>query len=113
MNEGIVRSVQALEVLDSRGNPTLKVKVITEGGYTGEAMVPSGASTGQYEAYELRDGDAYRYHGKGVLKAASHVEGSLFSAIAGLDVRHREQIDTVLCGVDGTANKALDHDISP
>lgn len=105
MNDGSIRSVRALEVLDSRGNPTVKVCVTTEGGHTGEAMVPSGASTGQYEAYELRDGDRHRYFGKGVLKAVSHVEGSLFSAVAGLDARNQEQIDSLLCGVDGTENK--------
>ncbi len=105
MNEASIKSVTALEVLDSRGNPTVKVTVTTEGGQTGEAMVPSGASTGQYEAYELRDGDSFRYHGKGVLKAVSHVEGSLFSAVAGLDARNQEQIDSLLCAVDGTENK--------
>lgn len=105
MNGASIKSIKGLEVLDSRGNPTVKVIVTTEGGQQGEAMVPSGASTGKYEAYELRDGDTFRYHGKGVLKAVSHVEGSLFSAIAGLDVRNQEQIDTLLCGVDGTENK--------
>lgn len=105
MNGANIKSVTALEVLDSRGNPTVKVTVTTEGGQIGEAMVPSGASTGQYEAYELRDGDSFRYRGKGVLKAVSHVEGSLFSAVAGLDVRNQEQIDSLLCAVDGTENK--------
>ena len=93
------------EILDSRGNPTVEVDVILEDDSKGRAAVPSGASTGQYEAVELRDGDA-RFGGKGVRKAIAAVNGELFEALMGLDAENQAQIDEILVALDGTANKA-------
>ena len=76
-----IETVKALEVLDSRGNPTVQVEVVTEGGFSGVAMVPSGASTGSFEAVELRDGDTDRYMGKGVLKAVENVNNKIAKEI--------------------------------
>lgn len=78
-----IESVKALEVLDSRGNPTVQVEVVTEGGFSGVAMVPSGASTGAFEAVELRDGDKSRYLGKGVLKAVENVNNIIAEKLEG------------------------------
>jgi enolase len=93
-------------VLDSRGNPTVAVSVATSFGSVEEAMVPSGASTGAYEAVELRDGDSKRYNGKGVLKAVAEVNDVLGSAIEGLDATAQREIDRRLIEIDGTPNKA-------
>ncbi|HMN90165.1 MAG TPA: phosphopyruvate hydratase [Saprospiraceae bacterium] len=98
--------VKAREILDSRGNPTIEVEVLTESGYFGQAAVPSGASTGVHEAVELRDGDKERYLGKGVLKACSNVEEIIAEEIMGLDVFEQRYIDQVMLDLDGTKNKA-------
>ncbi|MDB5598927.1 MAG: enolase [Xanthobacteraceae bacterium] len=94
------------EILDSRGNPTVEVDVVLEDGSMGRAAVPSGASTGAYEAVELRDGDKGRYLGKGVRKAVDAVNGEIFDAIGGLDAAQQAMIDLALIGLDGTPNKA-------
>ncbi len=99
-------SVKALEVLDSRGNPTVQVEVVTEGGFTGIAMVPSGASTGSFEAVELRDKDEERYNGKGVLKAVNNVNTKIAKAIEGLNAYEQTKIDSELNFLDGTENKS-------
>ena len=93
------------EILDSRGNPTVEVDVILEGGRRGRAAVPSGASTGAHEAIELRDGDAKRYLGKGVLQAVDAVNGEIFEALGGMDAEDQRRIDACLKTLDGTASK--------
>ena len=100
-----IESVRALEVLDSRGNPTVQVEVVTEGGFSGVAMVPSGASTGSFEAVELRDGDKERYLGKGVLKAAENVNEVISKEIEGMNVYEQAKIDATMIKLDGTENK--------
>ena len=94
------------EILDSRGNPTVEVDVILEDGALGRAGVPSGASTGAYEAVELRDGDKARYLGKGVRKAIEAVNGEIFDAIGGMDAEAQAKIDETMIALDGTPNKA-------
>jgi enolase len=101
----VITFVNAREILDSRGNPTVEVEVMTESGYFGRAAVPSGASTGQYEACELRDGDKKRYLGKGVLKAIGNVKDKIAPKIIGLDICAQSEIDHLLCELDGTENK--------
>ncbi|MGE5147856.1 MAG: phosphopyruvate hydratase [Candidatus Eiseniibacteriota bacterium] len=101
-----IRDIHAREILDSRGNPTVEVDVVLEGGVTGRAAVPSGASTGAHEAVELRDGDKKRYGGKGVSKAVAAVNGELFDALSGLDAEEQTQIDRTMIALDGTANKS-------
>jgi len=98
--------VHAREILDSRGNPTVEVDVVLESGSTGRAAVPSGASTGAHEAVELRDGDAARFGGKGVLRAVEAVNGEIFDAIAGLEASDQVEIDRLMIELDGTANKS-------
>ena len=98
-------SIHAREVLDSRGNPTLEAEVVCAGGAAGRAMVPSGASTGEHEALELRDGDAKRYLGKGVEKAIRNVIEVIGPELAGVDADDQAQIDRALIELDGTANK--------
>jgi len=98
--------VLAREILDSRGNPTVEVEVLTEEGYIGRAAVPSGASTGKYEAVELRDDDAKRYLGKGVAQACLNVEEHIKSEIIGLDVFDQKFVDKAMIDLDGTSNKA-------
>src|SRR5215212_9854904 len=93
------------EVLDSRGNPTVEVEIGLESGATGRAIVPSGASTGQFEAVELRDGTA-RYAGKSVLKAVTNVEGEIADAILGLDARDQRDLDRIMIDLDGTDTKS-------
>ena len=100
-----IESVRALEVLDSRGNPTVQVEVVTEGGFTGVAMVPSGASTGSFEAVELRDGDKERYLGKGVLKAVENVNKKISKELEGMNVYEQAKIDKMMIELDGTDNK--------
>ncbi len=102
----LIESIRAREVLDSRGNPTVAVAVATSFGAVEEAMVPSGASTGAYEAVELRDGDPARYRGKGVLKAVHAVNDVLGPAIEGIDATSQREIDTMLIELDGSENKA-------
>src|SRR5262245_25229445 len=101
-----IEFVHAREILDSRGYPTLEVDVVTSEGAMGRAAVPSGASTGEHEAVELRDGDSDRYLGKGVLKAVAHVNDVLAPEILELDVLDQATVDRRLCEVDGTANKS-------
>ncbi|MFQ7235851.1 MAG: phosphopyruvate hydratase, partial [Enterococcus hulanensis] len=101
----IISDVYAREVLDSRGNPTIEVEVYTEDGAFGRGMVPSGASTGEYEAVELRDGDKARYGGKGVTKAVDNVNNIIAEAIIGYDVRDQAAIDAAMIELDGTPNK--------
>jgi enolase len=93
------------EILDSRGNPTVEVDVILEGGARGRAAVPSGASTGAHEAVELRDGDKGRYLGKGVRKAVDAVNGEIFDAVSGMDATAQVKIDETMIALDGTSNK--------
>lgn len=94
------------EILDSRGNPTVEVDVLLDDGSFGRAAVPSGASTGQYEAVELRDGDKSRYFGKGVQKAVDAVNGEIFAALCGMDASEQLHIDRAMLTLDGTENKA-------
>ena len=101
-----IEEVKALEVIDSRGNPTVQVDVITEGGFSGVAMVPSGASTGSFEAVELRDGDKSRYLGKGVLKAVENVNTIIAKEIEGMNIYDQVALDKKLIEIDGTENKA-------
>ena len=97
--------VVAREILDSRGNPTVEVEVFTEDGYVGRASVPSGASTGAFEAVELRDGDKSRYLGKGVENAVDNVNGEIAEAIIGMNVLNQIEIDKTMIALDGTPNK--------
>jgi len=101
-----IERVHGRQILDSRGNPTVEVEVELESGARGRAAVPSGASTGEHEAVELRDGDARAYLGKGVLKAVSNVNGELAAALVGLDAADQRELDRVLVELDGTPNKA-------
>ena len=100
-----IEHVAAREVLDSRGNPTVEVEVFLEGGAWGRVIVPSGASTGEHEAVELRDGDAKRYNGKGVLKAVGNVNEIIGPEVIELDALDQVYIDRLLCELDGTPNK--------
>ena len=100
-----IEEVKALEILDSRGNPTVQVEVITEDGSNGVAMVPSGASTGSFEAVELRDGDKSRYLGKGVTKAVANVNEVIAPELEGMNVFDQVEIDKKLIEIDGTENK--------
>ncbi|RYZ53137.1 MAG: phosphopyruvate hydratase [Proteobacteria bacterium] len=102
----IISFVNAREIMDSRGNPTVEVEVMTESGYFGRAAVPSGASTGQYEATELRDNDPKRYGGKGVLKAIANVKDKIAPKIIGLDITNQAELDHLLIELDGTPNKS-------
>ncbi len=99
-------SVHAREILDSRGNPTIEVEVTTESGYFGRAAVPSGASTGENEALELRDGDKSRYLGKGVLKAVNNVNNVIAEEIIGMEVTDQAGIDKKMIELDGTSTKS-------
>ncbi len=101
-----ILDVFAREVLDSRGNPTIEVEVITSGGIVGRAAVPSGASTGQFEAVELRDGDKNRYLGKGVQTAVKNVNDVIAQELEGIDVLEQKLIDEIMIRLDGTENKA-------
>jgi enolase len=99
-------AIHGREILDSRGNPTVEVDVVLETGASGRAAVPSGASTGAYEAVELRDGDKQRYGGKGVQKAIEAVNGEIADTLSGLDGEDQVEIDEIMCDLDGTPNKA-------
>ena len=101
-----IEEVKALEILDSRGNPTVQVEVMLEDGSYGVAMVPSGASTGSFEAVELRDGDSSRHFGKGVLKAVENVNTIIRDAIIGMNAYDQVKLDKTLIELDGTENKA-------
>jgi enolase len=100
-----IKTVRALEILDSRGNPTLRVTIGLDNGIVASASVPSGASTGENEAVELRDGDKKRYGGKGVLKAVANVNNTIGPALVGMDPHQQEKIDRLMIAKDGTANK--------
>ena len=102
----LIEDVIGREILDSRGNPTVEVDVFLEGGAVGTAMVPSGASTGAHEAVELRDGDAARYRGKGVLEAVRHVNDTLRPELLGIDAVDQVSVDRLLISLDGTDNKS-------
>ena len=104
--ELLIRQIIGREILDSRGNPTVEVDVTLSDGSVGRAAVPSGASTGIYEACELRDGDAWRYLGKGVLQAVSHVNGEIARALQGKNALDQRGIDRLLIELDGTDNKS-------
>ncbi|MBP7166614.1 MAG: phosphopyruvate hydratase [Bacteroidia bacterium] len=99
-------ALQAREILDSRGNPTIEVEAFTQNGYSGRAAVPSGASTGKHEAVELRDGDKSRYLGKGVTKAVNNVNTVIFEELKGMSVLDQRAIDQAMIALDGTDNKA-------
>ena len=99
-----IKKISALEILDSRGNPTVEAHVITESGYHGFGKVPSGASTGRYEAVEKRDGEE-RFLGKGVRRAVQNIQETIFPALLGMDVRRQADIDKTMIALDGTDNK--------
>ena len=100
-----ITKIHARQIIDSRGNPTLEADVTLASGETGRAAVPSGASTGEREALELRDGDASKYLGKGVTKAVAHVNGEIADAVKGMDVTDQKGIDEAMLKLDGTENK--------
>src|SRR5205809_4261251 len=100
-----ITKVHARQVLDSRGNPTVEADVLVDSGYLGRAAVPSGASTGEHEALELRDADPKRYLGKGVLRAVQHVEETIAPALRGMQAVDQIGIDRALLDLDGTPNK--------
>jgi len=100
-----IAKVHGRQIIDSRGNPTVEADVILEGGAMGRAAVPSGASTGEHEALELRDGDKSRYMGKGVLKAAGHINSEIDAAVRGMDATDQRELDRHMIEVDGTPNK--------
>ena len=102
----IIQTIKAREVLDSRGNPTVEADVYLTNGVSGSAIVPSGASTGQREALELRDGDKNRYLGKGVLKAVNYINTEINDALKGMDVSNQEAIDQAMIDLDGTETKS-------
>src|SRR6476620_3373057 len=101
----VIIEVHARQILDSRGNPTVEVDVLTDDGFFGRAAVPSGASTGIHEAVELRDNDKKKYAGKGVLKAVKNVNDLISKELVGYDVAQQAAIDQVMIDLDGTPNK--------
>ena len=101
-----IKRIKGREILDSRGNPTVEVDVKLESGLVARASVPSGASTGENEAVELRDGDRSRYGGKGVLKAVSNINGEIADVITGMKACEQSLIDETLVALDGTSNKS-------
>src|SRR2546426_2609605 len=105
MSKTSIRYIIAREILDSRGNPTIEVDVRVEGGALGRAAIPSGASTGEHEAWELRDGDKSRFSGKGVRKAVANVNHKIAPVLEGWDARDQAKIDDKLIELDGTSNK--------
>ena len=102
----IIKDVIGREILDSRGNPTDEVDVILENGVVGRASVPSGASTGIYEAHELRDGDSSRYLGRGVSKAVRNIRDEIAPVLVGMNVLEQAQLDQKMIELDGTPNKS-------
>src|SRR5437867_7384537 len=101
-----IEDVDAREILDSRGNPTVEVEVVLDDGALGRAAVPSGASTGEHEALELRDAEPARFHGKGVLHAVANVNGPIAEAVRGLDAFDQRGVDRALVDLDGTPTKS-------
>jgi len=106
MSKTTIQSIRGREIIDSRGNPTVEVDVTLEGGAFGRAAVPSGASTGEHEAWELRDGDKSRYLGKGVLGAVANINDKIAPALAGTDATNQAAVDGAMLTLDGTKNKA-------
>ncbi|HYF33923.1 MAG TPA: phosphopyruvate hydratase, partial [Prosthecobacter sp.] len=106
MDDLIIANVRGREVIDSRGNPTVEVDIMLEGGAIGRAAVPSGASTGEHEALELRDGDKKRYLGKGVLKAVDAVNNAIADCIIGSDASDQVSLDKAMLEIDGTPTKS-------
>ncbi len=104
---GVIIDVYGREILDSRGNPTVEVEVILENGAFGRAAVPSGASTGEFEAVELRDGDKSRFSGKGTQNAVAHVNEEIANALVGLEAEDQRGVDNVMVALDGTDNKSV------
>ena len=104
-SSSVIYDVYAREILDSRGNPTVEVEVTLEDGSFGRAAVPSGASTGAFEAVELRDKDSARYLGKGVREAVDHVNEDIADAVIGMDASDQRALDAMLIDLDGTPNK--------
>src|SRR3981081_2098926 len=105
MDKTPIKTIIAREILDSRGNPTVEVDVRLDGGALGRAAVPSGASTGEHEAWELRDGDKKRYGGKGVSRAGANVNEKIAPALQGWDAREQAKIDNQMIELDGSPNK--------
>ena len=101
-----IKEVKAIEILDSRGNPTVEANLTLENGISARAMVPSGASTGEREACELRDDDKKRYGGKGVLKAVENVNKKIAKEIEGKEFQNQRELDYMMIGMDGSPNKA-------
>src|SRR5471032_2267206 len=101
-----IYDIEAREIIDSRGNPTVEVDVILAGGAVGRAAVPSGASTGEHEALELRDGDAKSYGGKGVSKAVKNVTDKILPALQGVDAIDQLTVDRIMLDLDGTETKS-------
>lgn len=101
-----IEKIEAMEILDSRANPTVSTQVTLSNGVKGTAAVPSGASTGEFEAIELRDGDKQRYQGKGVLKAVENVNTEIFNTLKGMDASRQSEIDHAMLELDGTENKS-------
>src|ERR1035437_4123704 len=97
-----IAEIRGRQVLDSRGNPTVEAEVFLDGGASARAIVPSGASTGQHEAVELRDGNEQRYKGKGVLKAVENVNSEIAAALAGMDAADQRALDAEMIALDGT-----------
>ena len=106
MQKQIIQNIIGREILDSRGNPTVEVEVILESGVVGRASVPSGASTGIYEAHELRDEDKTRYLGKGVSQAVENIRKEIAPALIGRNVLEQARIDQIMIDLDGTPNKS-------
>src|SRR5437773_7986855 len=106
MSKTSIASIHAREILDSRGNPTVEVDVRLENGALGRAAVPSGASTGEHEAWELRDGDKKRFGGKGVSKAVANVNGKILPALHGVDALDQLTVDRTMLSLDGTETKS-------
>ena len=106
MKEMRIAKITGREILDSRGNPTIEADVYLEGGATGTAAVPSGASTGEHEAWELRDGDPARYQGKGVTKAVNNIRNIIAPALIGLEATEQTTADALMRSLDGTFNKS-------
>src|SRR5438132_5300319 len=102
----LIADIKAREILDSRGNPTVEVDVILAGGAIGRAAVPSGASTGEHEALELRDGDRKRYLGRGVSKAVRNVTEKILPALRGVDASDQLTVDRIMLDLDGTETKS-------
>ena len=101
-----ITQVEGREILDSRGNPTVEAEVTLSGGIVGRAAAPSGASTGEREAIELRDGDKSRYLGKGVRKAVSHIDNEIAQLVCGMDCNDQAGLDQAMIDLDGTDNKS-------